>query len=75
MAALHRTGLLPSRIRQSNGYIGYSPTQQKAKEPTLVPGLPAMEVIAFGADHTIAVAADGYNVYAWGCGEKGQLGR
>ena len=30
--------------------------------------------IASGADHTLAVGANGVDVYSWGCGEKGQIG-
>lgn len=77
MGALVSTGQVYTwgTYKDSNGYIGYSPAQQKAKEPTLVPKLPEIGLLACGADHTLAVARDGYNVYAWGCGEKGQLGR
>lgn len=31
-----------------------------------------MKYIASGSDHTIAVSSDGYSVYGWGSGEKGQ---
>eukprot|EP00966_Prymnesium_polylepis_P148650 3434050-Prymnesium_polylepis.1 len=40
-----------------------------------VPNLPNMGLVACGADHTIGVSSDGYDVFTWGCGEKGQLGR
>ena len=43
--------------------------------PTLVGNLPTIKHIASGGDHVLAVSADGYDVYSWGCGEKGQLGR
>ena len=76
--------------KDSNGYIGYSPEAGankppgegypgqipwKAPTPTLVPKLPAVKALASGADHTLAVSSDGYELWAWGCGEKGQLGR
>lgn len=112
MAALCSSGRVYSwgTYKDSNGYIGYSPQLLKASEPTLVSGLPEIETLACGADHTIAVTRDGkipipmrniifcahlslgthsfadkaaheipyfegYNIYTWGCGEKGQLGR
>ena len=45
------------------------------KVPTLVGNLPTVKHIASGGDHVLAVSADGYDVYSWGCGEKGQLGK
>jgi len=77
MAALTDDGAIYTwgTYKDSNGYIGYDATQQKAKEPTRVPNLPNMGLVACGADHTIGVSSDGYDVFTWGCGEKGQLGR
>ncbi|KAL1526898.1 hypothetical protein AB1Y20_015589 [Prymnesium parvum] len=77
MAVLLSTGKVYSwgTYKDSNGYIGYSKALQKAREPTLVPNLPEVKAIACGADHTLAIARDGYSIYTWGCGEKGQLGR
>jgi len=61
--------------KDSNGYIGYTKELKKAGEPQQVSTLKGrpMKWVASGADHTIAVAADGLDVYLWGCGEKGQL--
>lgn len=44
--------------------------------PTLLKELSALKIkqIAAGANHLLALAQDG-EVYAWGCGEQGQLGR
>ncbi len=76
MAALTSEGQIFSwgTYKDSNGYIGHSASAQKAATPTLVPNLPTMRHVASGADHTLGVSADGYEVYGWGCGEKGQLG-
>lgn len=61
MAALTSSGKVYTwgTYKDSNGYIGYSPSLMKASEPTLVPGLPEMSVVACGADHTIGVSRDG----------------
>ena len=77
MVALAQSGEVYSwgTYKDSNGYIGYSAATMKAATPTLVPNLPKCSSIASGADHTLAVARDGFDVFAWGCGEKGQLGR
>ena len=64
------------RYRDSNGYLGYSADEKKAAEPRLVAlqGGALIKQIASGADHTLAVGANGVDVYSWGCGEKGQIG-
>ena len=38
--------------------------------------MPNLPTIArrLGGDHVLALSESGYEVYAWGCGEKGQLG-
>ena len=66
----------PRRYRDSNGYLGYSADEKKAAEPRLVAlqGGALIKQIASGADHTLAVGANGVDVYSWGCGEKGQIG-
>jgi regulator of chromosome condensation len=68
--------------KDSNGYIGYSPSPtggalEKAETPTLVEALRGVTVtsIASGSNHTLAVARGQPELYAWGCGEQGQLGR
>lgn len=83
-AALHADGRVFSwgTYKDSNGYIGYAPVAQggkreKAEAPTLVPGLEGVKVtcIASGSNHTLAVSRGRPELYAWGCGEQGQLGR
>lgn len=67
--------------KDSNGYIDPEAKPEKGdarrinKVPTLVGNLPTVKHIASGGDHVLAVSADGYDVYSWGCGEKGQLGK
>lgn len=79
MAALSSDGRVFSwgTYKDSNGYIGYGADELKASEPRLVKSLEHVKIsyIASGYDHTMAVSADGFDVYGWGCGEKGQLGR
>ncbi|KAF9352831.1 hypothetical protein BGX26_009368 [Mortierella sp. AD094] len=38
------------------------------RRPTLIPGLPTIEAISVGGNHTLALSTDG-DVYAWGFGE------
>ena len=66
--------------KDSNGYIDpdAKPESQPRKidaTPTLVRNLPKIKCIASGGDHVLALSDDGYEVYGWGNGEKGQLGR
>jgi len=68
--------------KDSNGYIGYAPSAVgkplfKAESPMLVPGLESAHItsIASGSNHTLAVARGRPELYSWGCGEQGQLGR
>ncbi len=67
--------------KNSNGYIGFRPGQEKEPVPALVPGLPSHKLkgkravqIASGVNHTAALLEDG-TVHVWGDGEQGQLGR
>ena len=66
--------------KDSNGYIDpdakpeHGDARKIAKTPTLVPNLPTIKHVASGGDHVLALSESGYEVYAWGCGEKGQLG-
>ena len=86
MAALTSEGQIYSwgTYKDSNGYImhGYKDKEgalsEKARDrarPSLVPNLPKMRYVASGADHTLGLADDGFSIFGWGCGEKGQLGR
>lgn len=68
--------------KDSNGYIGYAPQphggkREKADAPALVPGLDGVCItsIASGSNHTLAAVRGEPWVFAWGCGEQGQLGR
>ena len=57
--------------------FGYDPTGNPIeiqKTPILIPGLGKITQIACGANHALALDAQG-RVWAWGVGEKGQLGR
>ena len=51
--------------KDANGYIGYLPDVQKASEPTAVSNIGHVRIgaIASGVDHTLAVSADGYELY------------
>ena len=70
-AILFETRPPPPRYRDSNGYLGYSADEKKAAEPRLVAlqGGALIKQIASGADHTLAVGANGVDVYSWGCGD------
>jgi alpha-tubulin suppressor-like RCC1 family protein len=54
------------------GQLGLGDTASRAA-PAAVPGLPALQAIAAGADHSLALAADG-SVWAWGSNRAGALG-
>ena len=83
MAALTSEGQVYAwgTYKDSNGYIDpdakpeHGEARKIAKTPQLVPNLPKMRHIASGGDHVLALSDDGYEVYSWGCGEKGQLGK
>ncbi|KAF9187561.1 hypothetical protein BGZ51_001210 [Haplosporangium sp. Z 767] len=46
-----------------------STSHKKAiRKPTVIPGLPAIQEISVGGNHTLALSKDG-DVYAWGFGE------
>lgn len=54
--------------------LGFSKDADRQKEPALVPGLKKIKRIACGANHVLALDANGA-VFAWGDGSKYQLGR
>lgn len=88
-AALTSTGKIYTwgTFRDSKGVIGVKSTSGKETSepsehsefhivPTLLKELSHLRVkkISAGANHLLALTDDG-EVYAWGCGEQGQLGR
>lgn len=87
-AALSSTGKIYTwgTFRDSKGVIGVKSRKAKAEEegghhdfhivPTLLKELAHLRIkkISAGANHLLALTDDG-EVYGWGCGEQGQLGR
>jgi regulator of chromosome condensation len=64
-------------FRDSKGVLGHQPRGSLMQErPTLIESLASLRVtyIAAGSNHLMAVTEDG-QLYAWGSGEQGQLGR
>lgn len=69
-------------FRDSKGVIGVKSGRSEGAsddfhiEPTLLKELAHLRIkkIAAGANHVLALTEEG-EVYAWGCGEQGQLGR
>ena len=59
--------------KDAGGALGFSEATVVQHEPLLLEGLPTVRVVACGANHTVAVTMRG-QLYAWGCGEQGQLG-
>jgi alpha-tubulin suppressor-like RCC1 family protein len=58
----------------SNGQLGWDPTQLSASETTrTVPGLSGVTAVAAGSLHTCAVSQR--RIYCWGNNERLQLGR
>jgi len=85
MACLTADGQIYSwgTYKDSNGYImhgykdkegGLAPKARDRASPSLVPNLPKMRYVACGSDHTLGLSDNGFDVYGWGCGEKGQIG-
>lgn len=54
--------------------IGFSPESLIQTKPTLVTGLKKIKKLVSGGNHVLALSSTG-QVYAWGSGEKNQLGR
>lgn len=54
------------------GQLGLGDTVSRGV-PTVVAGLPTLQAIAAGTDHSLALAADG-SVWAWGSNRAGALG-
>lgn len=46
---------------------------KKQQRPALIPQLKNIKALASGGDHVLALDQKG-NIWAWGCGEQGQLG-
>ena len=63
-------------FRDSTGIIGFSPSVQIQEQPVVLTTLSGLGVIdlACGSNHVLALTANG-NVFSWGSGEQGQLGR
>ena len=59
--------------KDAGGTLGFSEATRVQHEPLLLEGLPTVRMVACGANHTLAVTMRG-QLYAWGCGEQGQLG-
>ncbi|KAL1650208.1 hypothetical protein SLS58_001019 [Diplodia intermedia] len=61
-------------FRSNEGIFGFSKTSFIQKTPVLLPDLKKIRNIVCGANHVLALNADG-NVFAWGSGQQNQLGR
>lgn len=65
-------------FRDSRGVMGFASDGRTEiqERPTAIEALKGLAVkqIAAGANHLMAITADG-QLYSWGCGEQGQLGR
>ena len=66
-------------FRDSKGLLGFSPTALLQEHPfcisSTLPAKTKISKLAAGANHLIALTQDDHQLYAWGCGEQGQLGR
>ncbi|RYO90011.1 hypothetical protein DL766_006643 [Monosporascus sp. MC13-8B] len=60
--------------REMFGYNVNGEIIKKQATPTLIGGLSRITQIACGANHALALDAEGV-IWAWGCGEQNQLGR
>lgn len=61
-------------FRSNEGIFGFSKTSFIQKTPVLLPELKKVRNVVCGANHVLALDADG-NVFAWGSGQQNQLGR
>lgn len=61
-------------FRSNDGIFGFTPTVKVATRPVLIPDLKQVTSIKAGANHAIAMQANGA-VLAWGSGQQNQLGR
>ncbi len=63
-------------FRDSRGVMGHTASTEIQDRPVLIEALKSLKVkqIAAGANHLMAITEDG-QLYSWGCGEQGQLGR
>jgi alpha-tubulin suppressor-like RCC1 family protein len=57
----------------SSGQLGQPIAVRRSLSPVAITGLPALQGIATGGFHSLALATDG-TVYAWGSNTEGQLG-
>jgi len=55
------------------GPLGLGPDKLSESRPYMVPGFQRIKLVAVGVSHMIAAGEDG-EAYAWGGGDKGQLG-
>lgn len=61
-------------FRSNDGIFGFTPDVKVASRPVLIPGLKNVTSIKAGANHALAMQANGA-VLAWGSGQQNQLGR
>lgn len=61
-------------FRDSRGILGFNKNNLMQPTPTQVPLKVPVKVIGAGANHMLALTVD-HELYTWGSGEKGQLGR
>ncbi|KAL7275310.1 hypothetical protein RUND412_001753 [Rhizina undulata] len=61
-------------FRATEGVIGFSKNGNIQPTPVLIPNLKNIVDVSVGNNHALAFSKEG-NVYAWGDGEKMQLGR
>lgn len=61
-------------LQSSDGVIGFSPESLIQTTPVLLPGLKKITKLVSGGNHVLALSTTG-QVFAWGSGEKNQLGR
>jgi len=81
-AALTKDGRIYTwgTFRDSKGVLGHTHDRKAdsllQERPTMLQALQGENIIqiAAGSNHLLAVAADG-QLFSWGCGEQGQLGR
>ncbi|KAF2085046.1 pheromone response pathway component SRM1 [Saccharata proteae CBS 121410] len=61
-------------FRSNEGIFGFNKEVIIQYKPVLLPNLKKIRQISCGANHVLALDADG-NVFAWGSGQQNQLGR
>ena len=58
----------------NEGLLGFTDKVQISRDPMLLASLKKIKKVACGANHVLALDANG-SVFAWGAGEQNQLGR